>query len=592
MRRLRTPSTKARRGVLGTCPVNPPTGRNSRPDARTSTLTCGRSLLGVDALGGGERRCERGQRRPGCDVALPSGLPGRGQRGGLVGRIEGAQVVRDGGRRGPGRTQQQRRRGEGEAAAHHRGLAAAARRERQVHHGRRRGERAGGDDPGPDPGTVRHEVDREAHADHDRRHHDDGNDRCVLTHAPGQRETETAQRGHRRRQRRQVVRVEDLRRGEEAPGPEQPDAPEQRGGAPGVGAGLATARHEDRSERDQRGQEEPCRVATQGSVEEAGRSPGERHRGGTAGRRRRHGEGRRRAAGLVEHVAGEAVGAVVEEDLAEDGVVAAAVDVGPVVCRHEGDDAHPAQRHGEHDEEREGDVAETTGQAGGGRGEDVGEVERRQDQPGLEHLGLEGQADPDAGDDEGLQAAGREGGSGGVGREHEQEHEQRVRDVAPVEQDRDRRDGQCDGRGEAGTGAGDAAHGAVEDEHGQRSFHDLGQHDGPDVEAEDPQGERLDPECARELVDRDGAPGVEGPEEEVVPTLRHAPRRGAVEGLEEGAAHAPAVRECRQRGHGQERGPGPPGLVGRRAPELPRAPLAPPRVRRSARRPSRHGHRV
>ncbi len=163
------------------------------------------------------------------------------------------------------------------------------------------------------------------------------------------------------------------------------------------------------------------------------------------------------------------------------------------------------------------------------------------------------------------------GGRRGVRRQHQQQDEQRVRDVAAVQQDGDRRRRQREGGDEAGAGARHPAHGAVEDEDGQGPLDHLGQHDGPDVEAEEAYRERLEPERPRQLVDRDRAPGVEGTEEEVVPVPRHAAHRGAVEGLERGAADAPAVGECRERGDHEERRSRPPGLVRGRAPELPAA---------------------
>ena len=289
-------------------------------------------------------------------------------------------------------------------------------------------------------------------------------------------------------------------------------------------------------------------------------------------RGRRSHRGRCRVApGLVQGVAGKSVGAVVEEHLAENGVVAAGVDVGTLVRRNERDDGHPTQRDDDHDENGDRDMSEPAYQVGDRGGQDVGEVERREDQPGLQHLGLEREADPDARDDEGVQSARRECQGRGICREHEQQYQQRVRDVAPVEQDRDRRGGQGHGRGEAGTRTSDATHGAVEDQYRQHALHHLGQDDGPGVKAEDPHGERLDPEGAREFVDRDRAPRVEGGEEEVVPALRHAARRGTVEGLDGRVPDTPAVGEGCQRRDDEERRPGPAGLVGWRPPELPAA---------------------
>ena len=235
------------------------------------------------------------------------------------------------------------------------------------------------------------------------------------------------------------------------------------------------------------------------------------------------------------------------------------------------DDEHPGQRDAERHQRGERDVPEAPGEHGRRRRQQVGEEERGEHEPRLEHLGLEGQPDPHARDQQEGQAPRRERCRRGVGCEHEQEDQQRVRDVAPVEQDRDRRGRQDGGGGQPGAGAGDAPHGAVEHEHGEGALDGLGENDGPDVEAEHADRQRLHPERAGQLVDRDRAPGVEGAEEEVVPALRHAAYRGAVERLERRAVHAPHVGERGQCRDDEERRPGPAGLVGWRQPELPAA---------------------
>ena len=57
-------------------------------------------LRRVDALGQWEARRVRGHNGPGGHVALPPGLRGRGVGGGLARRVERAELVADGGRRG------------------------------------------------------------------------------------------------------------------------------------------------------------------------------------------------------------------------------------------------------------------------------------------------------------------------------------------------------------------------------------------------------------------------------------------------------------------------------------------------------------
>ena len=54
-----------------------------------------------------------------------------------------------------------------------------------------------------------------------------------------------------------------------------------------------------------------------------------------------------------------------------------------------------------------------------GRSDEVGPEEGGDDDPGLEHLGLEGQADPDAGEQQCAEVAAQEGTRGGVGSQDE-----------------------------------------------------------------------------------------------------------------------------------------------------------------------------
>ncbi len=247
---------------------------------------------------------------------------------------------------------------------------------------------------------------------------------------------------------------------------------------------------------------------------------------------------------------------------------------------HGGDDQHPGQRHHQRHQRGERGVPQAPGENRRRRRQHVRQKQHRQHEPGLEHLRLEGQSHPGAGHDQVGQASRREGGRRGVGREHQQEDQQRVRDVAPVEQDRDGRGGQHDGGGEPGTCSRHAPDGTVEHEHGESALDGLGQHDGPDVKAEQPDRQRLHPERTGQLVNGDGAPRIERAEEEVVPALGHAAHRGAVERLERRVVHAPRVGQRGQRGHSQQKGSGPPGLVRRRAPELPAHPTHGGRARR------------
>ena len=89
-------------------------------------------------------------------------------------------------------------------------------------------------------------------------------------------------------------------------------------------------------------------------------------------------------------------------------------------------------------------------------GQQVGQAQRRQYHPGLDHLGLEGQPDPDASQDQptrgpaqSAEAPGRACDCRGhrVGRQHQQQDHQRVGDVPTVQGDGGRADRQ-DQRGD------------------------------------------------------------------------------------------------------------------------------------------------
>ena len=150
-------------------------------------------------------------------------------------------------------------------------------------------------------------------------------------------------------------------------------------------------------------------------------------------------------------------------------------------------------------------------------GQQVDQAEGGQHQPGLDHFGLEGQAHPDAGQHDAPPAAAEDGGHGRVGRQDQQQDHERVGDVAPIQRHGGRAGREHDGRHQAGERAGQATHGPVQHQHGQRALDRLGQHDRPDVEPEEPDRQGLDPQRTRELVHGDGAGRIEGAEEEVVP---------------------------------------------------------------------------
>ncbi len=280
----------------------------------------------------------------------------------------------------------------------------------------------------------------------------------------------------------------------------------------------------------------------------------------------RRDDNRRRRPGNGRPVPGQPPQAVVVEDLRVHRVVGAAVHVRPVLRRDQRDRRHPGQRDHDRDQPGQRDVGAAGAQPRRGRGQQVGGGQRGQRQPGLDHLRLERQANPDARDQQRSQRPGQQRGRGGVGRQHQQQDQQRVGHVAAAQQHRDRRDREHRGGRQPGRRPGQPADRPVQDQDREHALDHLRQDQRPDVKAEDPQRQRLHPERARQLVDGDGPGRIERPEDEVVPALRHAAGGRAVERLDAGAGHSPAVADRGQDGDGEQGRPRPRGLIRGRAP--------------------------
>ena len=254
---------------------------------------------------------------------------------------------------------------------------------------------------------------------------------------------------------------------------------------------------------------------------------------------------------------------VVGEDLVEERVVAAPIGVGPARLRHQGDDRHPAERHDPHHQRGRRQVPHSTQKRAHRCGDEVGQEESGDHEPGLHHLGLEGEADQCAGPKQRAQAAGLAGANGGIGSQYEQQDEQRVRDVAAVEKDHDRAPGQHQRGDRAGTHAG----------HPPTARYMTRTVSIPSITWGRTSAQTWNPKIRREMAwtqaapgilsDRDRRPRVCRPVEEVVQAQRHAARRPAVEGLEVGLIEAPGVGQTRQGGDASEAS-GAPNEVGRR----------------------------
>ena len=114
-------------------------------------------------------------------------------------------------------------------------------------------------------------------------------------------------------------------------------------------------------------------------------------------------------------------------------------------------------------------------------------------------------------------------------RADQQHHHHAVHRVAARRQYRDRQDRECSRGGQRG---GRAEHAPQRDEqqrHGGCAGERLRQLQRRRVEAEQLHARDLQPQVERRFVDRDAAPGLVCPEEEVVPRQRHAAHRRVVE---------------------------------------------------------------
>ncbi len=221
---------------------------------------------------------------------------------------------------------------------------------------------------------------------------------AVAPPLPGEPCAHGAQRGDGRHQRGDVVGVDEPAGAEEGEQKDQPGQPEDDRRPQPVGPGFMAAHEPDGDRGDEGGQEQPGPVVAEGTVQQAvpGRVAARRAdllRRGVVGQRDHPGR-RLVAAGVrAQRGATEPGQAVVAEHLREDGVVAAAVGVGPIGRRHQRDRGHPAQRDDDGHDGGDRDVDYAPEERPDGRRDDVGQVERGQDEPGLQHLGLEGEPD-------------------------------------------------------------------------------------------------------------------------------------------------------------------------------------------------------
>jgi hypothetical protein len=126
-------------------------------------------------------------------------------------------------------------------------------------------------------------------------------------------------------------------------------------------------------------------------------------------------------------------------------------------------------------------------------------------------------------------------------------------DVPAIERD-DRRGKRPDsGRADGGARAGEATDGSEEERNGEGALDCLGQVDRPEMQPEEPHRQRLEPECAGELVDAHRPKRIERSVEEVVPAMSHRAHCRRVEQLGLLAGKVRGVRDRREHRDPEER---------------------------------------
>ncbi len=356
--------------------------------------------------------------------------------------------------------------------------------------------------------------------------------------APQRHGARARQRGHGRRQRADVVGVEDaLLAAEHDHVDGGPHAEEHPGGAHAIGPRRAARQPQAGEQPDRRNRQQPRDLRPDLLVEhpqQAGRAA----------------EGRPAAARPGTVAAEDPPEAVVAEDQVPDRAVGAAADVGrrPRPDRHRD---RPRRAHRDHHRAEQPELPQPPPQRGR-PGQQVGRDQRRHDHPALQHLGHERQAHDHAGPDEPLRRPRLERPHEQVRGADEQQHEQRVGVVEAPERDHDRREGQRQRGQQARRGGRERPpHRRVEQAH-RRDRHQRLRHEQARArEAQRPHREPEHPQRQRRLVDRDEAARIERAEEPRLPA--HAPRLG---GRRVVVVAVPADRDVPQAQRGGEQDDG------------------------------------
>ena len=232
-------------------------------------------------------------------------------------------------------------------------------------------------------------------------------------------------------------------------------------------------------------------------------------------------------------------------------------DVGAVSRRREGHRGDPPsgrrQRGQAEDDDLPGPAPER-----GGRGEQVHDAQRRDNEEGLQHLGEEPEAHQRAGEHEPPGLGRLERPNRGVDGAREEEGQQRIGVVEAEHEGGHRRQGHHGAPQQGGVGREPAPDGQVDQTDGGHSLQGLGNQHAPRVEAEDPARDLHDPQRGRRLVHGDEVGRVRGAEEEGLPALGARLDGRRIEGVGPPAGtEVPQVEHGGQAQQGEESGPDP-----------------------------------
>ncbi len=185
----------------------------------------------------------------------------------------------------------------------------------------------------------------------------------------------------------------------------------------------------------------------------------------------------------------------------------------PAIRRGEVVDRGPGEREGHEHDARHGEVGNAPSPPQR-RTQGIDQREGRQHHEGGKHLDVEPHADQRGGQQQEPPAPSLRGHEKRPGGEEEDEHEAALGIVRAVRGHAHRHDREEKPREQSGPRAEAPPDEIVQERHRRHAFHHLGQEHGEPVKAEEFDGQGLEPQRHRRLVDRDEARRIEGVVEE------------------------------------------------------------------------------